>query len=59
MGETFASRQSCGTTPVLYDLLNKSVSVRAIEGASCFRTVGGMLSGPQALPVWLILSLEY
>ena len=49
MGDTYAFRQSEGTSPVFNDLLNIVVRIGAIWGASCLSRAGFRLSGPAAL----------
>ena len=51
MGTTFALRQSEATSPVSSEALKIKVWIGAISIASCFRSIGFILSGPPAL-VW-------
>ena len=50
MGETFACFQSAGTLPSLSDLQKILVRGSATVSASSLRTLGLMLSGPDAFP---------
>ena len=48
-GDIFASFQSFGTWPVCNDLLNIISNIGEIWWLNSFRTVGGIVSGPEAL----------
>ena len=49
MGVILASSQSLGSLPFSYDWVNSTASIGAISGAHISRTLGGMLSGLEAL----------
>jgi hypothetical protein len=45
----FAVFHMAGIVPDSYDILNMTVSIGAMNGASSFKTLGVILSGPAAL----------
>ena len=48
-GQMFALFHMAGIVPDSYDILNMTVSIGAMSGASSFKSVGVILSGPAAL----------
>ena len=48
-GQMFAVFHMAGIVPDSYDILNMTVSIGAMNGASSFKTLGVILSGPAAL----------
>ena len=48
-GQMFAVFHMAGIVPDLYDILNMTVSIGAMNGASSFKTLGVIFSGPAAL----------
>ena len=48
-GQMFAVFHMAGIVPDSYDILNMTVSIGAMNGASSFKTLGVILSSPAAL----------
>ena len=56
MAETFADRQSSGTVPESRDFWKIAVSDGDISSGSSLRILAGIMSGPQALFVFILLN---
>jgi hypothetical protein len=54
-GQMFTVFHMAGIVPDSYDILNMTVSIGAMNGASSFKTIGVILSGPAALVGFSVL----